>query len=103
VVEPRALLKHKHLVGFESLIAEQIDAAHFHAFRQIVLPETSGIGAGPSGGDFAAPGNGFDHALDVVIAAGRFLSLMGAEDSKRTCRGDSPGTDSRLLWRDFLA
>lgn len=81
MVEPRAFLKHKHLVGFESPIAEQIDAAHFHAFRQIVLPETSGIGACPSGGDFAAPGNGFDHTLDVVITIGGLLSLTGTEDS----------------------
>ena len=77
------LLKDKHLVGFHSPLAEQIHTAHVHPFCQIILPETSGVTACPSGGDFTAPGDGLEHALDIVIALRRLLVFAGAEDPIR--------------------
>jgi hypothetical protein len=42
-LHPGMVLKDKHLICFHRPIAEQIHIAHFHTFRQVILPETSGI------------------------------------------------------------
>lgn len=41
------------MIGFHRPIAKQVHAAHFDAFRQVFEPETSGLTARASGGDFA--------------------------------------------------
>gem|GEM_PF-3139100 len=45
---------HQRLIRLHRPIAEQIHIPHLDSFRQILQPETSGIAARPSGGDFAA-------------------------------------------------
>ena len=74
-----AFLKYKNMICFDGPLAEQIHISHFHTFRQIVQPETSGFRTCPSGSHFAALGHRLDHALDVVISLRRFLSPAGAE------------------------
>ncbi len=71
-------LKDDHFIRIQRPISEHFHASILDILDHMLLPETSGFSATPSGCYFAAAQYGGKHSLNIVVTLWSFLSFHRA-------------------------